>query len=82
MEKKLNIRNTLAKFVLDQTVAALINVVTFLGGVKLLDGGSMDVCWQVVKQVCQSIHLRPHKSTFSAQIRQSKENSDVCKFTD
>ena len=52
VETKLNIRNTIAKFVLDQTVAALVNVMTFLGGVRLLNGESVDVCWQAVKEVC------------------------------
>lgn len=52
VEKKLNVRNTLAKFVLDQTVAALVNVVMFLAGVRLLNGESMSVSWHVVKEVC------------------------------
>lgn len=51
MERKLNVRNTAAKFVLDQTVAAIVNVVAFVGGVRLLSGESLDVCWHVVKEV-------------------------------
>ena len=55
VEKKLNIRNTLAKFVLDQTVAAVVNVVAFLGGVRLLNGESLETCWHVVKEVRYSL---------------------------
>jgi len=51
VERKLNVRNTAAKFVLDQTVAAIVNVVAFVGGVRLLSGESLDVCWHVVKEV-------------------------------
>lgn len=58
VEKKLNVRNTLAKFVLDQTVAALVNVVMFLAGVRLLNGESMSVSWRVVKEVCYSPETR------------------------
>ncbi len=58
VEKKLNVRNTLTKFVLDQTVAALVNVVTFLAGVRLLNGESMGACWHVVKEVR---YTQPHR---------------------
>lgn len=37
-EKQLNISNTLVKFTLDQTLAAAINTVLFVGGISLLRG--------------------------------------------
>ena len=64
VEKKLNVRNTLAKFMLDQTLAALVNVVAFLGGVRLLNGESLEVSWQVVKEVRCSIPTRAQKFAF------------------
>ena len=63
VEKKLNVRNTFAKFVLDQTVAAVVNVVTFLGGVRLLNGESKEVAWHVVKEVCNSLPIRIYRCT-------------------
>ena len=39
------------KFVLDQTLGALVNVVAFLGGVRLLRGASLEESLQVVHEV-------------------------------
>lgn len=50
-EKRLIIRNTAAKFGLDQTVGAVVNVVAFLAGVRLLRGASLAESWFVVKEV-------------------------------
>lgn len=66
MEKKLNVKNTLTKFALDQTLGALVNVAAFLGGVRALNGESMGECWLVIREVCFSYHLpcpsKPKKS--------------------
>ena len=51
-KKRLNIRNTISKFALDQTLGALVNVAAFLGGVRLLRGLPAEQCWEVVKEVC------------------------------
>ena len=50
-EKKLNVGNTFIKFILDQTIATLVNVVAFLGGVAFLKGATVLECWHVVQQV-------------------------------
>ena len=54
VEKKLNVANTIKKFVIDQTVMALINVVLFIGGVRLLQGIPLAECLQAVKEVHHS----------------------------
>ena len=51
MEKKLNIRNTVLKIVADQTLAAGINSVAFLGILPALRGGSAGQVWEGIKQV-------------------------------
>ena len=51
-ERKLNMRNTLLKFALDQTIAALWNVGLYLGVVRLLQGLPVEKCWRAVKVVC------------------------------
>ena len=54
VEKKLNVSNTIMKFVFDQTVMALINVTLFIGGVRLLQGVPLVECLQAVKEVHHS----------------------------
>ena len=49
---RLNVRNTLTKFALDQTVGALVNVALFLGGIRFLRGLPVDECLQGVREVC------------------------------
>ena len=53
MEKKLNIRNTILKIVTDQTVAAAINTVAFLGIVPALRGASIGQVLEGIKHVSQ-----------------------------
>ncbi|KAL9595747.1 MAG: hypothetical protein Q9219_006245 [cf. Caloplaca sp. 3 TL-2023] len=62
VKKKLNIRNTITKVVLDQTVGAMVNVAFYIGGVRALQGVPLGACWQAVKQVrnhpsIASVHL-------------------------
>ena len=52
MEKRLNVRNTLIKLGLDQTVAAVVNVAAYIGGSRALRGLPLEECWMAVKEVC------------------------------
>lgn len=52
VEEKLNVRNTLVKFGLDQTVGAVVNVGAYIGGTRLLRGVPAVTCWDAVKEVC------------------------------
>ena len=51
VEKRLNVRNTLIKLGLDQTIAAVVNVVAYIGGSRALRGVPLEECWMAVKQV-------------------------------
>ena len=51
VEKKINVRNTLAKMALDQTIAAVVNVAAYIGITRWLRGVPANVCWEVVKEV-------------------------------
>lgn len=52
VEKKLNVMNTIIKVILDQTVAAVPNVVGYIGVTRLLRGVPWDICLEAVKEVC------------------------------
>ena len=52
VEKRLNVRNTLIKLVLDQTIAAVVNVAAYIGGSRALRGLPLDECWMAVREVC------------------------------
>ena len=51
VEKKLNVKNTIIKVILDQTVAAVPNVVGYIGVTRLLRGVPWDLCLEAVKEV-------------------------------
>ena len=51
VEKKLNVRNTCIKVLLDQTVASWVNVVFYIAGIRLLRGVSPELAWIAVKEV-------------------------------
>ena len=51
IEKKLDVRNTCIKVFLDQTVAAVVNTVGYIGGTRLLRGVPLGLCWRAVKEV-------------------------------
>lgn len=57
VEKRLNVRNTLIKLGLDQTIAAVVNVVTYIGGSRALRGLPLEECWMAVREVC-GVQLR------------------------
>ncbi|KAG8528740.1 uncharacterized protein KY384_006427 [Bacidia gigantensis] len=57
VEKKLSAKNTLIKVVLDQTVAALPNVVGYIGVTRLLRGVPPKMCWAAVKEVGPALVL-------------------------
>ncbi|KAL9041369.1 MAG: hypothetical protein Q9214_004135 [Letrouitia sp. 1 TL-2023] len=50
IKRKLNVRNTLVKVGLDQTIGALINTSAYLGAVQFLRGVPPGLCWQAVKE--------------------------------
>ncbi|KAK3167644.1 hypothetical protein OEA41_010771 [Lepraria neglecta] len=50
VEERLNVRNTLVKFGLDQTVGAVVNVGAYIGGTRLLRGVPAGACWDAVKE--------------------------------
>ena len=51
VEERLNVRNTLVKIGLDQTVGAVVNVVVYIGGTRLLRGVPVELCLDAIKQV-------------------------------
>ena len=51
VEKVLNVRNTVIKVVLDQTIAAVPNVVGYIGVTRFLRGVPVELCWEAVKKV-------------------------------
>ena len=51
VEKKLNVQNTCIKVLLDQTVAAVVNVAGYIGVTRLLKGVPLGLCWKAVKNV-------------------------------
>ena len=55
VEERLNVRNTLVKFGLDQTVGAVVNVGVYIGGTRLLRGVPAGTCWDAVKEVCFTV---------------------------
>ena len=50
VEKKLNLQNTLLKFMLDQTIGAVWNVGWFLGLTRFLQGVPLEGCLKAVKE--------------------------------
>lgn len=51
VEKRLNVRNTLIKLGLDQTIAAVVNVAAYIGGSRALRGVPLEDCWMAVREV-------------------------------
>lgn len=44
----------MVKMGLDQTIGAVVNVAAYIGGTRALRGLPLNVCWDVVKEVCSS----------------------------
>ena len=51
VERVLNVKNTIIKVALDQTVAAVPNVAGYIGMTRLLRGVPVDLAWEAIKQV-------------------------------
>ena len=51
VEKKLDITNTLTKFLLDQSLGAGLNTIAFLIVVTALKGGALEACVDAVRTV-------------------------------
>ena len=52
VEKRLDVRNTLIKLVLDQTIGAVVNVTAYIGVSRALRGVPLEECWMAVREVC------------------------------
>ncbi|KAL2042608.1 hypothetical protein N7G274_004367 [Stereocaulon virgatum] len=50
VEGRLNVRNTLVKIGLDQTLGAVVNVVVYIGGTRLLRGVPVGLCLDAIQQ--------------------------------
>jgi len=66
VEKKLNVKNTLIKFTLDQTVGAVWNVACFLGLTRFLQGVPIEDCFRAIRQVCENLHMVGEQSERAA----------------
>ena len=51
VEKRLDVRNTVIKVILDQTVGAVLNVTGYIGVTRLLRGVPVGMCLDAVKEV-------------------------------
>lgn len=49
VKKKLSIRNTIVKFLLDQSIGAAVNTVMFIMGIAMLRGQSLEAGWEETK---------------------------------
>ena len=58
VEKKLNVRNTCTKVILDQTISAVVNVSAYIGVTRLLKGVPPNIAWSAVKTVRVPSHVR------------------------
>lgn len=63
VQKILNVKNTAIKVVLDQTVAALPNVIAYIGVTRLLRGVPLNLCIEAVKEVRMKSFSRSVAST-------------------
>lgn len=58
VEKKLNIRNTVTKVLIDQTLGAAVNTAAWLMGVRALRGASLEECIGLVRDVSKISTIR------------------------
>lgn len=66
VKMRLNVVNTLIKVVIDQTLLAMVNVALHLGGVRALQGMSLQECLQAVKEVRELISSRTSRLVHGA----------------
>ncbi|KAL9131959.1 MAG: hypothetical protein Q9217_000239 [Psora testacea] len=50
VQKRLHVRNTVIKVILDQTLAAVPNTVAYIGITRWLRGLPLEMCWDAVKE--------------------------------
>ena len=60
VQKKLNVKNTVIKVILDQTVAALPNVIGYIGVTRLLRGVPLNLCIEAVKEVRKNLPVKKY----------------------
>ena len=51
VEKKLDWRNTIIKLGLDQSIGAMVNVASYIGGTRALRGIPLKTCWAITLEV-------------------------------
>ncbi|KAI4196616.1 MAG: hypothetical protein LQ350_006439 [Teloschistes chrysophthalmus] len=61
VKMRLNVVNTLIKVVIDQTLLAMVNVALHLGGVRALQGMSLQECLQAVKEQTWPLMIAGYK---------------------
>ncbi|KAI4215500.1 MAG: hypothetical protein LQ351_001969 [Letrouitia transgressa] len=61
IKRRLNVRNTLVKVGLDQTIGALVNTSAYVGAVQLLRGVPPGLCWQAVKEQTWPLMIAGYK---------------------
>lgn len=59
VKKRLNVKNTLLKVVIDQTAGAVINVALYLGGVRALQGVPLAECFRAIREVSNPLSFHP-----------------------
>lgn len=78
VKKRLNIRNTLAKLLLDQSLGSFVNTAAFVGAVRLLRGDSLDGALIAVKEV-RTIHTQLRgKPSFFLEMLLISRKADEC----
>ncbi|KAI4114356.1 MAG: hypothetical protein LQ338_008018 [Usnochroma carphineum] len=60
-EGRLNVRNTLMKVIIDQTLGAVANVALYLGGVQALQGIPLRECLKVVREQTWPLMIAGYK---------------------
>ncbi|KAL8933390.1 MAG: hypothetical protein Q9216_006385 [Gyalolechia sp. 2 TL-2023] len=61
VKRRLNVKNTVLKIVIEQTLGAVVNVSLYVGGVQALQGVPLRDCLQVVKEQTWPLMLAGYK---------------------
>ncbi|KAL9101198.1 MAG: hypothetical protein Q9163_003516 [Psora crenata] len=63
VQKRLQVRNTIIKVILDQTLSALPNTAGYIGVTRWLRGVPLELCWEAVKEsLLVSVSFKPSMS--------------------